>query len=184
MRKLPLALSLLAVGVILYSVRGQTPTPSGTRSHSVPAATEPVPPTADRPPYPRCTSGKPDDDLVGGLVAILEETKSPDTLLVTVKALADLGPRARTAVPAVIRSAERLGVLKDILHQKDEQGAVGPVIVDLIDQIIKGRDARVPTCCSSPPRTTGYAPVPLSPPPPPEDRPPVGRIPWSEEHRP
>ncbi|HKB40226.1 MAG TPA: hypothetical protein VKD72_27600, partial [Gemmataceae bacterium] len=109
MRKLPLALSLFAVGVILYSVQGQTPSSSGTRSHSVPAATEPVPPTPDRPPCPRCTSGRPDDDLVGALVAILEETRSPDTLLVTVKALADLGPRARTAVPAVIRSAERLG---------------------------------------------------------------------------
>jgi hypothetical protein len=179
MRKLPLALSLFAACVILYSVQGQTPTPSGTRSHSVPAATEPVPPTADRPPCPRCTSGKPDDDLMGGLVAILDETKSPDTLLVTVKALADLGPRARSAVPAVIRSAERLGVLKDLLHQKDEQGAVGPAIVELIGQIIKGRDARVPACCSSPFSSTGYAPVPLSPPPPTEANSPLGRAPKS-----
>jgi len=177
MRKLPLALSLLAVCVILDSVRGQTPSPSGTRSHSVPATSEPLPPTADRPPCPRWTSGKPEDDLVGGLVAILDETRSPDTLLVTVKALADLGPRARAAVPAVIRSAERLGVLKDILHQKDEQGAVGPAIVDLIGPIIKGREARVPTCCSSPPSSTGYTPVPLSPPAPSEANAPAGRIP-------
>jgi hypothetical protein len=79
------------------------------------------------------------EQLVSELILILQETKSPDTFLVTVNALACVGPRAKAAVPAIIRHAERLGLLKDILSQVEDDDSVGTgvVISEAIAQIIR-----------------------------------------------
>ncbi len=59
-------------------------------------------------------------DLLSELIAILNETKSVDTFSVTLAALAEMGPRAEPAIPAIIRNAERLGLLKDHLLAKEQ----------------------------------------------------------------
>jgi hypothetical protein len=85
------------------------------------------------------------EKLVRDLTAILKKTKSTDTFLVTVKALADMGPRAKPAVPAIILNAERLGLLQDILQQVDDDSdddCPGDFIVEAIAQIVAGKEAR------------------------------------------
>jgi hypothetical protein len=47
-------------------------------------------------------------DLVSELIAILNETKSVSTFYLTLGVLAEMGPRAEPAIPAIIRNAERL----------------------------------------------------------------------------
>jgi hypothetical protein len=54
-------------------------------------------------------------DLVSELIAVLNETKSVDSFLVTLELLEDMEAQAQPAIPAIIRNAERLGVFKDHL---------------------------------------------------------------------
>jgi len=68
--------------------------------------------------HTRAPKGQP---LLSELIAILNETKSVDTFSVTVGVLSEMGPRAESAIPAIIRNAERLGFLKDhLLAKKDD----------------------------------------------------------------
>jgi hypothetical protein len=114
-----------------------------------------------------CAVGAPvNGKLVGDLLDILRETSSRDTFLLTVKALADIGPDAKAAVPMIIRGAERLGLSEDLEQQvKDEQGP-GVMIVECIEQILRGQVCATPV----PPAAWYAAPplgvftVPLSPP--------------------
>jgi hypothetical protein len=68
-----------------------------------------------------------EDQVVQELVEILNETKSPQTLLATTLALMPMGKKAQTAVPVIIRNAERLkmfGPLKDMSSAKAENATV------------------------------------------------------------
>jgi hypothetical protein len=108
----------------------------------------------------RTTVHEVNQQLVRDLVGILKKTKSPDAFLVTVKALGDIGPRAKPAVPAIILNAERLGLIKDILQQADdeEQLGSGVLIMDAIEEIVAPRRDRQnpayavppPPCCPAP----------------------------------
>jgi hypothetical protein len=51
-----------------------------------------------------------------GLIEIMETTKSPDTFLMAVTALPALGDKGCRALPAVVRNAERLGLLKGLVN--------------------------------------------------------------------
>ena len=165
MRRIPPVFSLTAVALLLtacYAVWGQC-----TR----PAAQEPTRPAAAKPSRPACccpqtaTAESSGDKLVEGLVAILNETNSPDTMVVTIQALADVGCRARAAVPAIIRNAERVGLLKDILLQGKDDDGPGLVVVDAIEEILRGRQpepapgAYPPVLSGATPPVSAYAPV-------------------------
>ena len=78
------------------------------------------------PPTPMCpTAGE--DRIVQELVKILDDTSSPQTLLATTLALMPMGKKAQSAVPAIIRNAERLKVfepLKNMSSAKAENAAL------------------------------------------------------------
>jgi hypothetical protein len=65
--------------------------------------------------------------VVAQLVEIMNETKSPQTVLAVTMALMPMGKKAQSAVPAIIRNAERLKVfapLKDMNSAKAENATV------------------------------------------------------------
>jgi hypothetical protein len=105
------------------------------------------------------------EKLVHELIAILKKTKSQDTFLVTVRALEDIGPRSRAAVPAIILNAERLGLLKDILQQAEDEEKDGPgiIIAEAIEHIVAPRRDRE---AARPGATINYPPAPPVLPPP------------------
>jgi hypothetical protein len=76
--------------------------------------------------------------LVEELRSLLQDTSSRDTFLLTVKALADIGPEARSAVPAIIRGAERLGLSKDIEQQVMNEQGPGVMIVECVERMLMG----------------------------------------------
>jgi hypothetical protein len=60
---------------------------------------------------PACAKARyTDKDLKGELLAILQETWSPDTFLVTLELLAELDAGNKRLIPIIIRNAERVGV--------------------------------------------------------------------------
>jgi hypothetical protein len=68
-----------------------------------------------------------EDQVVHDLIDILNETKSPQTLLATTLALMPMGKKAQAAVPVIIRNAERLKLfapLKDMSSTKAENATV------------------------------------------------------------
>jgi hypothetical protein len=107
------------------------------------------------------------------LTAILDETRSVDTFLLTVSALAELGPKAKPAIRAIIRNAERLGVLKDQAMQATPSGermrCIGQVHQAVL-RILKGNQAVYPSPYIYEPApyyapAPGYAyPAPCAPP--------------------
>jgi hypothetical protein len=123
---------------------------------------EPVP--APQPAHRHTSVRAANEQLVAELTVILHETSSPDTFLVTVKALADIGARSKVAVPSIIRNAERLGLLKNILQQADDDEKLGPgvMISEAIQQIVSPRRDRQDPREAAPAATP---PVPLPPPP-------------------
>jgi hypothetical protein len=97
------------------------------------------------------------NDLVKELSAILKETKSPETFVVTVMALSRLGTEAKPAIPGIIRNAERLALLKDIGASGDDSGPskLTQEIVADIQMILDGTtNPKTPT-----PTTYGYPTV-------------------------
>jgi hypothetical protein len=125
MNRLPLVLSSLAAAMLLlanqasqagqeYHVPAAPPisdntcyppvSPPATMSCTVPCCPPAVAPAPTKRPV--CT----DAELVDELISIINETNAPDTLVVTVMILEPLGYKARAAVPAIIRAAERLKV--------------------------------------------------------------------------
>jgi hypothetical protein len=127
----------------------------GTRTDPVAPVRAPAP--ARRAEAP-ATEGKTsvrevNQQLVRDLTAILKNTKSPDTFLVTVRALGDMGSRAKPAVPAIILNAERLGLLENILEQADDEEQLGPgiMITEAIADIVTPRRDRQPSGYAVPP---------------------------------
>ena len=74
---------------------------------------------------------------VGELVAVLNETKSVDAFLITVELLQKMGADARPAVPAVIRNAERLGILRKakLYSGKGNRGAIASRLLANLDRM-------------------------------------------------
>jgi hypothetical protein len=65
--------------------------------------------------------------VVAQLIEIMNETKSPQTVLAVTLALMPMGKKAQSAVPAIIRNAERLKIfapLKDMSSAKAENATV------------------------------------------------------------
>jgi hypothetical protein len=77
-----------------------------------------------------------DEALVKELVKILDETKSFDTFCVTASILCRVCPKARSAVPGIIRNAERLKILdKHLLGDKETKK--GKVANDFLEGLGK-----------------------------------------------
>jgi len=116
-----------------------------------------------------CTSepSGPNGALVKELVKILDETQSPDTLLVTVGLLAEMKADAKLAVPAAIRAAERLQVFgSSLVSSKDNQeDSAANELAELLVQLVRREDngASVRACAPLPPMLapayTGPTPV-------------------------
>jgi hypothetical protein len=183
------SLLVLTLGIALltgYAAWGQPkPTPPAAACPTT-CGPQACPAPVCMPAAPRCcVPSSPDNaKLVEELLAILKETKSADTFIVTVKALSDLGPDARTAVPAIIRGGDRLGLFTDIEKQAKEEDGSGLMIVDAIEEILRGPCAAagcvppsvvgVPAQAWTPVPFAGqYCPAPCyAPPVPPVPRPP------------
>lgn len=169
----------LALGPAL---RGADPVPQCPNCPNCPATK-----TADKAKATKETKEK----LVQELVSILNETKSPDTFAVTASCLGMMGHDARPAVPAIIRNAERLGLLKGISEflcdeeeesKPSKQQKMAEGIMDCLDQILSKQPSGpkppqsyqpcatlpVPMVCPAPafavPENIGF---PVLPPPPP-----------------
>lgn len=79
-------------------------------------------------------------ELLDELMTILNETASVDTFGLTLDLLADLGPKAAPAIPAILRNGERLGLLKN--HALREDGnARGIDLVGETIQAIRAKNA-------------------------------------------
>jgi hypothetical protein len=78
------------------------------------------------------------DKLIDELATILQETKSPETFLVTAMTLGRLGPKARRTLPVVIRNAERLQLLDGLCdpHISNENRATAQGVVEVIEMIL------------------------------------------------
>jgi len=69
--------------------------------------------------------------VVSNMIAILNETKSPDTFIVTISTLMVLkdagklkNPNLAQVLPAIIRNAERLGLWKGMIEEDEITGTV------------------------------------------------------------
>ncbi len=78
-----------------------------------------------------------DERYVGELLGILEQTTSADTYLLTLTLLAKAQADPRQAVPAAIRSAERLGIFARHLHQGEanEEARLARGVFGLIEEL-------------------------------------------------
>jgi hypothetical protein len=109
------------------------------------------------------------DPIVGELTAILNETKSAETFLVTTMVLGRLGAEAKPALPAIIRNAERLELFEDMFDTRasadNPSRAAQQEIGDALEMILgkkvgaKGRIGQI----SGPLPTPAAYPVPCAP---------------------
>jgi hypothetical protein len=108
------------------------------------------------------------------LVKILDETQSPDTLLVTVGLLAEMKADAEVAVAAAIRAAERLQVFgTSLVSPKDyQEDSAANELAELLMELVRREDngASIRACAPPPPMLapayTGPTPVGVVVPPP------------------
>src|SRR5207245_2151527 len=110
--------------------------------------------------------------VVEELIALLDETQSRDTYLATVLVLSRLGSEAKPALPAALRNAEQLGLLRGICKhgRPGKASAAGTGILDALAAIAQAAPApqyNMPTPIYTPapayPPPTVYTPV--TPPP-------------------
>jgi hypothetical protein len=84
-----------------------------------------------------------DQNQVQELIEILNETKSPYTLVATTAALAPLGDKAKVAVPAILRNAERLKILESLGNPDSKKGGLANMLMESIYAIQTGGDGSV-----------------------------------------
>jgi hypothetical protein len=133
------------------------------------------------------SSSDKNEKIVEELTAILMETKSTETFLVTAMTLGKMGAVAKPALPAIIRNAERLEMFEDLFNSKasdpDRTGVQG--VLDAIEMIVdkkassKGRACCgvQPNVCPAPTSATSYATPNLCFPTPPPCLPGPGPLP-------
>ena len=127
----------------------------GTR-RTLDAQTSQPPQSAPKsPPAQACEPSGPNGALVKELVKILDETQSPDTLLVTVGLLAEMKADAKLAVPAAIRAAERLQVFGTSLvsSKNNQEDSTANELAELLMELVRREDkgGRVRACCAPQP---------------------------------
>jgi peroxiredoxin len=75
--------------------------------------------------------GKPGPDLVEEMIELLNKTDSTDTFFITLKLLEGMKQDAKMVIPAIMRNAERLGIFKSHLEDKDDSTVVESVLLSL-----------------------------------------------------
>jgi hypothetical protein len=97
--------------------------------------------------------------LAQDLVAILNETKSPDVLLMTMETLAELKAEPHLVIPAIIRNAERLNLLEGICTS-ETRNRDQKKILEMLEfftrrsrLVAKAKKPLVPTTCTTPSAT-------------------------------
>jgi hypothetical protein len=108
--------------------------------------------------------------VVADLTAALAQTQSKGAFVAAVLALAEMGPDARPAIPAILAHGERLAVFDDAFdgdgHRK---GAAGRMVAQALASIAGGSG---PGPVAPPPPPSGYAAYPYGPAAPAYDVPP------------
>jgi hypothetical protein len=110
----------------------------------------------------KCGCSK-DAALARELLDILEHTQSPDTFVVTVKVLSRLDVDRRLMVPAVIRCAERIGLLSDRITGEDSE--VPELVVELLGEAKSPAVGSTVGPCAPAPTVAPASYSPLLPPP-------------------
>src|SRR5690349_17232994 len=110
-RTVPLIVLIGAAGLLvpILGASGESPTCSGCKGQWASGC-------PDGTYVQGCRAKSPSDsgNVLDELTAILKETKSTETFLVTTMVLGRMGPEAKRALPAIIRNAERLELLEDL----------------------------------------------------------------------
>jgi hypothetical protein len=104
-----------------------------------------------------CAAKGGDGELYAELVAILKETESPDTFMAAVTGLMATEGHGKRAIPAVIRSAERLGLLNGIAKQLDATPAQA-LLQDYFETCIGRRNHVTPDVTGTPRYYTWHTP--------------------------
>jgi hypothetical protein len=78
------------------------------------------------------------DPYIAELLTILQETKSVDAFIMTLNLLVDARPDHRQVVPAVIRNAERLGLLAKHMLKQDagREADVAELITNALERLV------------------------------------------------
>jgi hypothetical protein len=79
--------------------------------------------------------------VVAELVAVMGQTKSKDVYTAAVLALGQMGTEARPALPAILKNAERLGVLEGAFCPMGSKTDQGDVVLEAIAAIGRGQAA-------------------------------------------
>jgi hypothetical protein len=88
-----------------------------------------------KPSAPKVASDEPDDATE--LLTLINETESPDTFLIAVEALTGLEPERKGLIAAVVRNADRLGLLKGVASGKVTEHQ--EVITKMLDKLVQAR---------------------------------------------
>jgi hypothetical protein len=116
---------------------GKPPAPSWSNPRGVPA------PTATHKPQKSAA-------LVEQLVALLNETKSKETFTVTLIVLQKLGTEAKSAVPAILRNADRLGLFEGALSGDSKGKQSTTDVLDTIDAVLGKTPSPQPSAVPAP----------------------------------
>jgi hypothetical protein len=138
-RKLPLFVMVGVAGVLVPVLAVLAQSSSPRSAACCPTASC----TASKSATPSATDGK----VIDELIAILKETKSPETFLVTATVLGGMGPEAKRTLPVLIRNAERLKLFKDLLASNEdwESQRVAQMVAQAIVMVADGnKTAPVP----------------------------------------
>jgi hypothetical protein len=121
----PAILLLCAVTLVcLAGTQGHTQDPLG-KVRPVPAVEESPPSATSSPPsvapgWDTPTSAvSPKPDVVVEMIQVLQSTQAVDTFFVTLGLLEEMGQKAQPAIPGILRNAERLGLFKSHLTNRD-----------------------------------------------------------------
>jgi hypothetical protein len=90
-------------------------------------------------PAPQAIGSSPPPSIVSDLVAVLGQTRSKDVFAATVLALGQMGAAARPALPAILKNAERLGVLEGAFAPGGSKSDQGDVVLDAVQAIALGQ---------------------------------------------
>ncbi len=121
-RTLPLIVLVGTAGLLvpILGASGESPNPPNRKAQWAAGCCKPCDTTAmSCSPWSCCTKAlSKSDRIIDELTAILNETKSAETFLVTTMVLGRLGAEAKPALPAIIRNAERLELLEDLYSSR------------------------------------------------------------------
>jgi hypothetical protein len=139
MDRFPLFLSFLTATILLLTGQagkagqiGDVPPPSPQAHQNV----NPIPFRGNGAPAPTVST---EAELIQDLITIMNETKSPGTLMATVMALVPMGKTAQPAIPAIIRNAGRMKLLDDKKNSKPWTSEFAQTIMSAIVEIQKDK---------------------------------------------